>query len=606
MEIHPYTQCKIDINKFEKRIKKGGFGSVYLVREKETDQLYAAKVVDCDDSVEQCQKLIDREIGIMMLANHPTIIKFISFSLQDFQGENNVTIIMEFASKGSLADVLNKIQNFDGPQDYSNTTRQKILIGVARGMKYLHDRNIIHRDLKPGNILLDDDFHPHITDFGLSKFYEVNHSKSQSQIVGTLSYMSPEVIKGCQYGTKADVYSFGILMFEVLTDSVPYPEFEKGNLTDFDFRIKVVNESYRPKFEYSIKETLKELIENCWSNEIESRPNFGEIFEKLTNKENFIDDVDIDEVDAYVQDITEIRDPIEKLINEKDQLKNEMKKLSDMNDKLLNDNKELTELNTKLLEESKELKNTENSSNFVCDFSNKNYFIEYINTHQIKPSTNDDESLIQDIKKLSGKCEYVLGFNQPTDGDLITLNYPIFVSQYSIIGSLKQLKNSLDDQTKFIVMYCIAEGMQNLHENGIIHSNLRPEAILIDKDERPLICDFGLTKKIDFIKTENLVFVSPEAHEGKEIVLKSDVYSYSMVFYWLFAKKVPLFEETPFAIITNILNGKWPDLAFIDEDLIKDFLLKCWKVNPEDRPSFSQIVDMLSAFEFGYLYNVNL
>lgn len=79
-----------------------------------------------------------------------------------------------------------------------------------------------------------------------------------------------------------------------------------------------------------------------------------------------------------------------------------------------------------------------------------------------------------------------------------------------------------------------------------------------------------------------------------------------MVSHWLFAKKVQLFEETPCTIITNILNGKWPDLAFIDEDLIKDFLLKCWKENPDDRPSFSQIVDMLSALEFGRLFNVNL
>lgn len=302
INIRPYSQCKVDLNNFEKqrRIKKGGFGSIYLVKEKETGQIYAAKVLDCDDSAEQCKTLIDREIGIMMLVNHPTIIKFISFSLQDFQGENNVTLIIEYATNGSLFDVLKKIQGFDGPKDYTNTSKQKILIGVARGLKYLHDRNIIHRDLKPGNILLDDDYQPHITDFGLSKFFEVGHSKSQSQIVGTLAYMSPEVIKGGKYDTKTDVYSFAILMFEVLTDLVPYPDLEKGSLTDFDFRIKVVNENYRPKFSYQIKDSLMELIENCWAADPDERPNFGQFFKKLSSEDYFIDDVDVNEIEMYI------------------------------------------------------------------------------------------------------------------------------------------------------------------------------------------------------------------------------------------------------------------------------------------------------------------
>lgn len=160
--------------------------------------------------------------------------------------------------------------------------------------------------------------------------------------------MSPEVIKGCKYGTKTDVYSLGVLMFVILTDSVPYPNLENSKMTDFDFRIKVANENYRPKFEYSIKESLKELIENCCSTDSESRSNFGEIFEKLTNEEYFIDDVVIDEISTYIRDITENRDPIEKLIkekeiseNEKNQLKIENEKLNEVNIKLLDENKKI-------------------------------------------------------------------------------------------------------------------------------------------------------------------------------------------------------------------------------------------------------------------------
>ena len=183
---------EINLKNFKKgkRLNKGGFGVVYEARSKIPDEnkkykIYAAKILDCGDDEEQCNKLIEREVGIMMCVNHPTIIKFIGYSKLDFHNENNLTIIMELAKNGSLSDVLKSIQQNDGPSNYTNTTRQIILIGISRGMKYLHDLNIIHRDLKAGNILLDDDFYPHIADFGMSKFYEVGHSYSQSLFGGT-------------------------------------------------------------------------------------------------------------------------------------------------------------------------------------------------------------------------------------------------------------------------------------------------------------------------------------------------------------------------------------------------------------------------------------
>ena len=296
------NQYKIDLNNYQKgkRISKGGFGIVYQVRNKETGNLYAAKIIDCGDDQEQCNKLIDREVLIMMSINHPTLAKLIGYSKVDFQGESNITLIMELAPNGSLLDVIQKIQVNDGPHDYTNTTRQINLIGISRGMKYLHDRYIIHRDLKAGNILLDANFYPLITDFGMAKFIEFGHSYSQSQNGGTLPYMAPEIHKGEPYNQKADVYSFGILMYEIVTDSLAFPELLNGKLSDYNFRAKVINENYRPEFTIPIKPSLKKLIEKCWSGDPNLRPNFGEIFDKLSNRDEeedcFIDDVDVDEI----------------------------------------------------------------------------------------------------------------------------------------------------------------------------------------------------------------------------------------------------------------------------------------------------------------------
>ena len=106
---------------------------------------------------------------------------------------------MDLAKKGSLADLLEKIQNGLLDEEYDNTSRQIILVGIARGMMILHQHHVIHRDLKPGNILLDNDLHPHITDFGLSKFYESGRSMIQSQQCGTSMYMAPEIMEGNRY-----------------------------------------------------------------------------------------------------------------------------------------------------------------------------------------------------------------------------------------------------------------------------------------------------------------------------------------------------------------------------------------------------------------------
>ena len=257
------SKLEVDIKNYEriKRINKGGFATIYKVKDKKSGEFYAAKIIDCGDDEEECAKIIDREVGILLHSIHPTIIKFTGYSKLDFLEESNVTILMELATNGSLSDLLKKIQENDGPKYYDNTTRQIILVGVSRGMKYLHDRNIIHRDLKPGNILLDNNYRPHISDFGLSKIFETGHSYSQSQIVGTLPYMAPELFRGEKYNRKADVYSFGILMYEVVTDMAAYPELESNKITDHEFRCRVLESSYRPIFKCPVKKSIRSLIE---------------------------------------------------------------------------------------------------------------------------------------------------------------------------------------------------------------------------------------------------------------------------------------------------------------------------------------------------------
>ena len=367
MDFYPYTQSNIDIKRFvrkNKENKEGGFGRVYVVEEISSHKLYVAKVLNCRND----EQKINRELGILMICNHPTIVKFHGFSRTDIHDENNVTIILDYASNGSLQDKLEKIRDEKDFKEMTNTVRQKILIGVSRGMKYLHDRRILHRDLKPGNVLLDSDLRPLISDFGLSKFFSQDHSKSYSMFGGTLFYTAPEVISGTSCGRKSDVYSFGIMMYEIVTGEIAYPEYEKEGMNFFQFQTKVVNENLRPVFRTSVKKCIRRLIERCWSSDQSERPTFSELFNKLSGKQTkkqtkkdqedqkdqesqtkgtenddnddidekeeedyFLDDVNYEEIDEYVKSITKIDDPIEELNQKIEMIETEMNELKKKN-----------------------------------------------------------------------------------------------------------------------------------------------------------------------------------------------------------------------------------------------------------------------------------
>ncbi|KAK8834412.1 hypothetical protein M9Y10_013322 [Tritrichomonas musculus] len=323
------NQFKIDINNMKNpvQINSGSFGIVYLVQDKTTDEYYEAKVLNYHkDSLKYRQSIV-HEIEILIHVQHPSIVKFRGYSEKDFEGKNNITIIMDYPSNGSLANAIKNPQNLVSMNKYDNTARQIILVGIARGMMHLHRYHIVNPCLKPDNILLDEFLKPYITNFGLSKFFERNHSQDQPTQTKSLIYNAPEVLSKNHYNSRSDVYSFGILMYEVITESKPFPLFqEKNAMTINQFKENVVRNNYRPEFKSPIKKSFQNLIERCWSNDYKKRPTFEEIFNKLAfNIENsiydiftgngnteeeekeenkyYLDNVDIEKLQAYIDEI---------------------------------------------------------------------------------------------------------------------------------------------------------------------------------------------------------------------------------------------------------------------------------------------------------------
>ena len=162
----------------------------------------------------------------------------------------------------------------------------------------LHKNNVINRDLKPQNILIDDNFKPLITDFSLSKFFNPQNSQNQSMnCIGTYAYMAPEIIESNNYNTKADVYAFGIVLHEIISETRAF-----NDCSAFQICNKVTKDNVRPKIEKTEKYYQK-LIESCWNKEPKERPSFEQILTEL--KKISLNMTDINEFTKYAKIIDE-------------------------------------------------------------------------------------------------------------------------------------------------------------------------------------------------------------------------------------------------------------------------------------------------------------
>lgn len=132
-----------DFEPFNKSPISGGCGIIYFFRNKKSGKRYAVKTSKQQMSPE-ANKFILRELNILMKIQHPTIVHFEGFSLQDMQGNDRIMLFIDFMERGTLADIMEKEHRGLLPHEFDNTKRQIILIGIARGMMILHKNNVIN------------------------------------------------------------------------------------------------------------------------------------------------------------------------------------------------------------------------------------------------------------------------------------------------------------------------------------------------------------------------------------------------------------------------------------------------------------------------------
>jgi hypothetical protein len=206
-------QRPLDGYTLKRGIGRGGFGEVYY-GVSDGGKEVALKLVRGDQEVEL------RGVAQCLNLKHPNLVGL--FDLKT-DGQGDHWVVMEYVSGESLSVVLNR-----HPQGLPTELAQQWFLALARAVGYLHDHGIVHRDLKPGNIFLENGTLK-VGDYGLSKFISGSQRTAQTQSVGTVHYMAPEISTG-NYNKGIDVYAAGVILYEMLTGRVPFEGESAGEI----------------------------------------------------------------------------------------------------------------------------------------------------------------------------------------------------------------------------------------------------------------------------------------------------------------------------------------------------------------------------------------
>ncbi|KAA6428246.1 MAG: PAS domain-containing tyrosine kinase [Trebouxia sp. A1-2] len=286
--------------KFSRQIGEGSFGRVFLGKWRETT--VAIKLLnptmrkachgsDSDDGERNSHQInsckpgllddLDKEAGIMAALRHPNVVMFLGVCLEP------PCMVAEFCARGSLHDVLTRASRSKTLQQQLDWVRRiNMALDAAKGMLYLHmcQPPILHRDLKSANLLVSKHWKVKVSDFNLSRVMEAS-SMASSIAATNPRWVAPEVLAGSHYGKAADVYAFGVILWEILTWQVPWDD-----LGPWQVVIEVVDRKARPEMppldklpggELCLHDEYIELMEDCWAQDPLARPSFEAVIARL-------------------------------------------------------------------------------------------------------------------------------------------------------------------------------------------------------------------------------------------------------------------------------------------------------------------------------------
>lgn len=249
-------------------IGEGGFGKVYLGMNSETGELMAVKQVPLGAESNQQIESLRREIALIQDLHHPNIVRYFGSEAKD----GFLNIFLEYQPGGSIASLLTKFQHL-GEKVIRSFTKQTLM-----GLDYLHGHGIAHRDIKGANLLVDLSGCVKLADFGASKQLADLRSFSEGckTVTGSPYWMAPEVIQGNaggrSYGRKADIWSLGAVVVEMVTGKPPF-----HNLAPVTALFRIGSSSAVPDIPSALSPHGRDFLSLCFRRDVSTRPTAAEL-----------------------------------------------------------------------------------------------------------------------------------------------------------------------------------------------------------------------------------------------------------------------------------------------------------------------------------------
>ncbi|XP_057326745.1 ribosomal protein S6 kinase 2 beta-like isoform X2 [Microplitis mediator] len=613
---------KADPSHFDllKVLGQGSFGKVFLVRKvvgKDKGTLYAMKVLRKATLKVRDRVRTKTERNILVDVEHPFIVRL----HYAFQTEGKLYLILDFLRGGDLFSRLSKEVMF------TEEDVKFYLAELALALDHIHKLGIIYRDLKPENILLDADGHMSLTDFGLSK-QPLDDSKAYS-FCGTVEYMAPEVVNRQGHSFAADWWSFGVLMFEMLTGALP---FQGAN------RKETMTQILKAKLgmPYNISPEAQALLRVLFKRNPANRIGSNGV-EEIKNHVFF---ASIDWDALYRKEVVP---PFKPAVSREDDafcFDSEFTCKTPRDSPGLPPSANAHELfrgfsfvAPGLLEEipkSPEIMSCENISSAFPTYVNR---APIRDEYEIKEEIGNGSysTVYRAVHKIT-KIEYAVKViekikRDPTEEIEILLRYgrhPHIVTLravhederrvYLVLELLRggELLDRLIQRRNFSereaaeVIYTITSVVNYLHENGVVHRDLKPSNILYAKpggDPSTLcICDLGFAKQL---RAENGLlmtpcytanFVAPEVLKRQGYDAACDIWSLGVLLYIMLAGRTP-FPNSPGDSASDILNRIGPGYVDVDSGIwshisneAKELVLRMLHIDPHRRPTAAGIL----------------
>uniref|UniRef100_A0A674BYP1 non-specific serine/threonine protein kinase n=1 Tax=Salmo trutta TaxID=8032 RepID=A0A674BYP1_SALTR len=569
---------KADPRQFEllKVLGQGSFGKVFLVRKvmgPDAGQLYAMKVL----------KKASLKVTIEVCVSNAS-------SLSAFQTEGKLYLILDFLRGGDVFTRLSKEVMF------TEEDVKFYLAELALALDHLHHLGIVYRDLKPENILLDEAGHIKLTDFGLSK-ESVDVDKKAYSFCGTVEYMAPEVVNRRGHTQSADWWSLGVLMFEMLTGTLPFQGKDRNETMNMILKAKLG----MPQF---LSLEAQSLLRMLFKRNPANRLGAGADGVEEIKRHAFFSSIDWNKLYR-----TELQPPFKPASGKPD-------------DTFCFD----PEFTAKTPKDSPGIPPSANAHQLFKGFS------------FVAPASLDDKkgspllSILPIVQMHGGSAQF---------SDLYELQEDIGVGSYSICKRCVHRESVMDyavkvyDEGRYVyvvtelmkggelldkilrqkffsereassVLYTITKTVHYLHCQGVVHRDLKPSNILyMDDSGNPdsiRICDFGFSKQLRggngllLTPCYTANFVAPEVLMRQGYDAACDIWSLGVLLYTMLAGYTPFAngpKDTPEEILLRMGSGKF-SLSGGNWDMVsdssKDLLSKMLHVDPHQRYSAEQVL----------------